>query len=171
MTAGRWDKPDPADPGQTLAQSLYRQFSFHEGSAWIWIGVGVVIGWIVVLNVATTLALMLLDGAWSLDFAYPAWMTLQLSEMLPPPLTAPVWACAKKQGAACKCNHPCFVKKSLLHVLSGPTLQNHESCGYCNCWKFCVSRVLDHAGSEWQKEAVLLCLHLMHSSRVPIGFD
>ncbi|KAK9902782.1 hypothetical protein WJX75_005811 [Coccomyxa subellipsoidea] len=59
---GRWDKPDPADPGQTLAQSLYRQFSFHEGSAWIWIGVGVVIGWIVVLNVATTLALMLLDA-------------------------------------------------------------------------------------------------------------
>jgi hypothetical protein len=72
LTAGRWDKPDPADPGQTLAQSLYRQFSFHEGSAWIWIGVGVVIGWIVVLNVATTLALMLLDGAWSLHCAYPA---------------------------------------------------------------------------------------------------
>ena len=60
--AGQWAKPDPDNPGQTVAESLYRQFSFHEGSGWIWIGVGVVLGWIVLLNITTTLALMLLDG-------------------------------------------------------------------------------------------------------------
>ncbi|BDA51445.1 ABC transporter G family member 36 [Coccomyxa sp. Obi] len=59
---GRWAKPDPGNPGQTVAESLYRQFSFHEGSGWIWIGVGVVVGWIVLLNITTTLALMLLDA-------------------------------------------------------------------------------------------------------------
>ncbi|EIE18006.1 putative pleiotropic drug resistance protein 3 [Coccomyxa subellipsoidea C-169] len=57
----RWAKPDPANPDQTLAESLYRQFAFHKGSVWIWVGVGVVLGWIVLLNIATTLALMLLD--------------------------------------------------------------------------------------------------------------
>ncbi len=62
MTAERWAKPDPANPDQTLAESLYRQFAFHKGSVWIWAGVGVVLGWIVLLNIATTLALMLLDG-------------------------------------------------------------------------------------------------------------
>ena len=36
-----------------------------------------------------------------------------------------------------------------------------------------MSRVPDHVGSEWRNEAVwwLLCLHLLHSSKVPVGND
>ena len=57
----RWQKPDPDNPGQTLAESVMAQFSFRYGVGELWLGVGVTAAWTVVMAGATFLALILLD--------------------------------------------------------------------------------------------------------------
>ncbi|CAK0784035.1 hypothetical protein CVIRNUC_007238 [Coccomyxa viridis] len=57
----RWQKPDPDNPGHTLAESVMAQFSFRYGVGELWLGVGVTAAWTIVMAGATFLALILLD--------------------------------------------------------------------------------------------------------------
>ena len=59
--AERWQKPDPDNPGHTLAESVMAQFSFRYGVGELWLGVGVTAAWTIVMAGATFLALILLD--------------------------------------------------------------------------------------------------------------
>ena len=51
MRAGRWAVPYKFDPSITLGQAVARTFVFRIERVWVWIGVAVVCGWIVGLNI------------------------------------------------------------------------------------------------------------------------
>ena len=61
MSAERWQKPDPDNPGHTIGESVMDQFSFRYGVNELWLGVGVCAAWTIVMAAATFLALIFLD--------------------------------------------------------------------------------------------------------------
>lgn len=70
-SAERWQKPDPGNPGHTIAESVMEQFSFRYGVKELWLGVGVTAAWTVVMAVATFLGLIFLDREPSYRFSNP----------------------------------------------------------------------------------------------------
>ena len=64
FTAPRWQRPAPGQPGLSLGMAILRANGLDHPKWWIGACVGILMGYVVVLNVACSLALRYLNGGW-----------------------------------------------------------------------------------------------------------
>jgi len=65
FTAPRWAIPDPQNPAQTLGVAVLQTYGYDHAHWWRFAPIGILCGYIILMNVIIALALRFLSGAYA----------------------------------------------------------------------------------------------------------